>query len=62
MEFEKEKCLHFIFLMQSQIHLIDELSLQPQYVKEIKMRTNRYLRFIDPKINQILKSFRPRGK
>jgi hypothetical protein len=52
-EFEKRlMALHL--MMQAQIHQIDELSAQPQYVKDIKQWSGRYLRFIEPKINVAL--------
>ena len=53
-ETEKRIILDML-LSQSKLHNIDALSVQPEYVRELKREYNRHERFMDSRVNDILK-------
>ena len=50
---EVNKLLFLHCQLQSVMHTIDEIQYSSIYVKELKKRTNNYLRFIEPRIKEI---------
>lgn len=58
-EYDLKHIMVGICQMQSLIHTLDEIQETPIYVKEIKMRTNSYLQFLEKRVNEITTKIDP---